>query len=62
MSVEILGDLDAYKLPALRQDGQRFAANLEILLFSRSGFTRGLHEAARGDARVRLVELGELVP
>ena len=62
MGVGILEDLDAYKLPALRQDGERLAEDLKILLFSRSGFTSGLREAARRDERVRLVELAELMP
>ncbi len=61
LSIAILGDLDTCKLPALRQDGQRLAADLKILLFSRSGFTSGLREAVREDGRVRLVELEELV-
>jgi len=61
IGVEILDDLDTYKLPALRQDGQRLAADLKILLFSRSGFTNGLRHTAHRDERVRLVELVELV-
>jgi AAA+ ATPase superfamily predicted ATPase len=62
MGVEILSDLDTYKLPALRQDAQRLAGEPLILLFSRSGYTRGLRDAARRDRHVRLVELQELVP
>jgi AAA+ ATPase superfamily predicted ATPase len=61
MSVSILAALEDYKLPALRQGGVRLAADLEIVLFSRGGFTEGLTERARGNPRLVLVDLAELV-
>jgi AAA+ ATPase superfamily predicted ATPase len=62
LSVSILNDLERYKLPALSQRGARLAKGGPItVLFSRSGFTDGLKEAAERDEKLRLVELDELV-
>lgn len=54
MSVAYLGELDRFKLPALRQAGTE-VANPTIVLVSRSGFTDGLREAAAKDERIVLV-------
>lgn len=62
LSVKILQELGEYKLPALRQSGAKLHADLEIVLFSRSGFTKGLRDTAANRADLRLVELDELVP
>jgi AAA+ ATPase superfamily predicted ATPase len=60
MDVGVLGELDRYKLPALRKAANVVAAPL-VVLVSRSGFTPGLVEAAARDDRIRLVDLAELV-
>ena len=61
MTSRVLGDLETYKLPALRQDGARFAGNgPTILLFSRSGFKAKLVEQSVAREDVRLVDLDEL--
>jgi len=62
LSVKILQELDDYKLPALRQSGAKLHADPEILLFARSGFTKGLREAAAGSERLHLIDLDDLVP
>lgn len=60
MDVGILGEIDRFKLPALRK-AARVAAQPQIVLVSRSGYTHGLREAAAGEPHIRLVELDELV-
>jgi hypothetical protein len=61
MGAEVLGDLERFKLPALRQAGARFAAGgPEIVLFSRSGFKDGLAAQAADRDDVRLIGLDEL--
>lgn len=62
LSVKILQELDEYKLPALRQSGAKLHPDPEIVLFSRSGFTKSLRAAAAGSERLRLVGLDDLVP
>lgn len=60
MDVGILGELDRFKLPALRKAAP-VVGKPAIVLVSRSGFTDGLREAAASDEQIRLVELEELV-
>ncbi len=61
MSGKTLGDLEAYKIPALRQDGARLAATgPKILLFSKSGFKPSLTAEAEGREDIRLIGLNEL--
>jgi len=61
MTSKVLDDLETYKLPALRQDGARFAApGPTVLLFSRSGFKAKLVEQAAARDEVHLVDLDEL--
>lgn len=63
LSVRILRELDDFKLPALIQSGAKLdSEGLTTLLFSRSGFTAGLEEAARRRSGLRLVRLEEIVP
>ncbi len=63
ISVSLLGEIEKYKLPALRQGGAKLKKEGPlIVLFSRSGFTGGLKKAARESDRLRLVELDELIP
>jgi hypothetical protein len=61
LSVSALAALQDFKLPSLRQSGVAPAADTETVLFSRSGFTDGLMEAAQRDPRITLVPLEELV-
>jgi AAA+ ATPase superfamily predicted ATPase len=61
VDLDVLRDLDAFKVPALRQGGVRVSRDLEVLLFSRNGFTARLREEARRRGNVRLVELAEVV-
>ena len=62
MARRTVEDLEAYKLPAMRQAKIRFAGEGPlILLFSRSGFRRSLVELAANREDVRLVGLEELV-
>jgi uncharacterized protein len=61
MTRRVLEDLETYKLPALRQDGLRFAAGgPTFLLFSKSGFKANLVEHAAERDDVRLIALDEL--
>lgn len=59
MSVGILGELDRFKLPALRQAGVEVKSP-HVVLVSRSGFTPGLIETAQNDPRIKLVEVASL--
>ena len=59
MSVDILDELDRFKLPALEQAGIA-VRRPEIVLVSRSGFSRGLLRAAEQDARIHLVSPDDL--
>jgi AAA+ ATPase superfamily predicted ATPase len=63
MSPRVLGDLEGFKLPALRQAGARFAAaGPRILLFSKNGFTQGLIEQAATRDDVDLIGLDRIDP
>ena len=61
MDLDVLRDLDSFKVPALRQGGARISRDLQVLLFSRNGFTARLREEARRRGNVRLVEVAEVV-
>jgi hypothetical protein len=60
MDVGTLGEIERFKLPALRK-AATVAAQPTIVLASKEGFTPALHEAAVRDGRIRLLELSELV-
>jgi AAA+ ATPase superfamily predicted ATPase len=60
MDVGILGEIERFKLPALRR-ATRVVAKPRILLVSKEGFSSALREAADRDKRIRLLELTELV-
>lgn len=63
ISVSLLGEIEQYKLPALRQSAVKVKKGEPlIVLFSRSGFTDGLERAAQESERLRLVEIEELIP
>jgi len=61
MGLDVLQALESYKIPALRQAGTRLAKDLSIVLFSKSGFARGLTEAAKERRDLSLVEIDHLV-
>jgi AAA+ ATPase superfamily predicted ATPase len=60
MDVGVLGEIDRFKLPALRK-ATAVVARPQIVLVSRAGFTDALRAAAEGSPDIRLVELVELV-
>jgi hypothetical protein len=61
MAGRVLDDLERFKIPALRQDGARFAdGGPAILLFSKSGFKAGLSDRVAKRDDVRLIDLDEL--
>jgi hypothetical protein len=60
MDVGILGEIERFKLPALRR-AARVAAKPRILLVSKEGFSSALREAADRDNHIRLLEITELV-
>lgn len=60
--VDVLRDLDDYKLPALRQSSAKLSAGgPAILIFSRTGFNDNLVAAAQRRSELRLVGVDELV-
>ncbi|MEU2198743.1 DUF234 domain-containing protein [Isoptericola sp. NPDC019482] len=59
MGVDVLHDLFTYKLPAMAQAGHD-VGDTHVVLASRSGFTPGLVDAARGRSDVRLVDVETL--
>lgn len=62
LGTQVLSDLETYKLPAMRQAKVRLASDGPlIVLFSKSGFERGLVKIAAEREDVRLVELDQLV-
>lgn len=60
MDVGILGEIDRFKLPALRK-ATGVVVRPQIVLVSRLGFTDGLRAAAEREQNIRLVEVEELV-
>ncbi len=61
LGLDVLTDLDTFKIPALRQDGARIASTAKIALFSRSGFSPTLITAATEREDVVMVDVDELV-
>ncbi len=57
MDGAILEEIDDYKLPALRQAGYEIDENLQLLLFSRSGYNSTLRKAASENDSLRLVSV-----
>jgi uncharacterized protein len=60
MDGNVLREIEEYKLPALHQDGYRIDQNLQILCFSRGGYSPTLKRAATENEHVRLIETAEL--
>ena len=61
MKLDVLTDLDSYKIPALRQAGARVSGECTIALFSRSGFAGPLVAAAAERDEVALIGPDHLV-
>jgi len=57
LSPAIIEDLDRFKIPALRQSGLKVADEPRIVLFSKSGYSDALHDLARRDARIDLIDV-----
>ena len=61
MALNVLADLDAYKLPALEQAGLSIATDVQKILTSRSGFSRAIQRQAAGDSNIRLISAVDLL-
>ena len=61
MALNVLADLDAYKLPALEQAGLSIADGVQRVLTSRSGFSRAIQRQAAGDSNIRLISAVDLL-
>jgi hypothetical protein len=62
MGLQVLADLDTYKIPAMRESKVRFVKDgPRIVLFSRSGFKGKLVEAAERRTDIKLLSPVELV-
>jgi AAA+ ATPase superfamily predicted ATPase len=62
MSERVLGDLDRFKIPAMREKKLRFAKErFRIVLFSKSGFAPSLVDAAAQRPEVTLLTANDLV-
>ena len=57
LDTSIVTDIDMYKIPALEDAGFRVADCPRIVLFSRSGYSDGLHALADRDDRIELVDV-----
>lgn len=57
----VLDQLEAFKVPALRQDGFRLAAETTTVLFSRSGYSDALRGRAEHDDRLILVDVARML-
>lgn len=57
MPKSIVRDLDEFKVPALRQVGFKIASDLQIILWSKSGYADSLVELAGQDGRITLVDV-----
>jgi AAA+ ATPase superfamily predicted ATPase len=61
LGLDVLEELETYKIPALRQAKARLAKDLSIVLFSKSGFGRRLVKAAEERDDLYLVAVDQLV-
>jgi AAA+ ATPase superfamily predicted ATPase len=61
LGLDVLEELETYKIPALRQAKARLAKDLSIVLFSKSGFGRRLVKAAEERDNLYLVAVDQLV-
>lgn len=61
MGPGVLNTLREHKLPALRQSRLKVTDDVEVVMFSRAGFTDKLHEIAQADPSVELVDARRVV-
>ena len=61
LGLDVLDELETFKLPALRQGTARMGRDVSIVLFSKSGFGRSLVEAAEERDDLSLVDVDALV-
>lgn len=61
MGLDILSDLETFKIPALAQDGLTITENLSIVLYSRSGYTTSLREHAHDNPNIDLVDVNAML-
>jgi AAA+ ATPase superfamily predicted ATPase len=59
LTPQIIADIDTYKVPALKDSGFSLAKQLQIVLFSKSGYSDGLVELASHDPRIELVDVAK---
>jgi hypothetical protein len=59
IDVDYLAEIDAYKIPALRQSEIGVVAQPEIVLFSRSGYTDRLRDKAETRSDLTLIDISE---
>lgn len=60
MDGAILEEIEHHKLPALRQAGYEIDKDLQVLLFSRGGYSSALRKADPENERLRLVGVAEV--
>jgi AAA+ ATPase superfamily predicted ATPase len=62
MDANLIKDLEDYKLPAMKQDGLRFATDFTTLLISKGGYTPSLRRAAReSHGRIVLIDVADIL-
>lgn len=57
LTSSIVTDLDRYKIPALQENGLRPVDRVEIVLFSKAGYSKSLQALAERDDRIELVDV-----
>lgn len=61
VGLKVLGDVEQYKLPALRQAGIGVVKNPMVVLFGKSGYDDSLHERAAEDPMVILTDVPSML-
>jgi hypothetical protein len=62
MDANLIKDLEDYKLPAMKQDGLKFAREFTTLIISKGGYTPSLRKAAReSNGRIVLVDVADIL-
>jgi uncharacterized protein len=59
MGLDVLNDLEVFKIPAMKQAGLSVSSKRTITLFSRSGFEPALSSAAEKDPRISLIDAAQ---
>ena len=57
LTPRIVGDLDDYKIPALKESGFNVVDEPKIVLFSKAGYSDSLRDLAEADQRIELVNV-----